>query len=175
MILGSPQLLHHFQKSTLQKLEELLIETSLWDPFDIGRVELKQGIIRTSYVFLMYLYEPYLSFNNSTKMDKYLGSLYHLSINTLLNYIESSMWQKELMQLLIEEDLVDFVVMVPWFVPSCSQERAHEVVHQLTKVQSLQPPSLINICKAKVAKLKIGLISDTDKVKSFFQISSELF
>ena len=173
MILGSPQLLNKFQMSNLQKLEELLIETLKWDPSDIGRVEFKQGLLWRSFV-LVYLYEPYLSFNNSTKMDKYLESLYHLSINTLLNSLESTMWQKGHVQFLIEEELLDFVVMAPWFVPSGSQEIAHRVVHQLTKVQSLQPPSLTNICKAKVAKLRVGLISNTDKVKSLFQISSEL-
>ena len=175
MILGSPQLLHKFQKSTIQKLQELLIETLKWDPSDIGCVEFEQGILLRSFVFLVYLYEPYISFHNSMKMDNYLESLYHLSIKTLLNFLESRISQKEHLYFLIEEELLDFVVMTPWFVPSCSEERAHRVVHQLTKVQSLQPPSLTNICKAKVAKLKVGLISDTDKVKSLSQISSEFF
>ena len=150
------------------------METLKCDPSDIGRVEFKQVVLWRSFV-LEYLYEPYLSFNNPTKFDKYLESLYHLSINTLLNSLESMMWRKGHVQFLIEEELLDFVVMAPWFVPFCSQERAHRVVHQLTKFQSLQPPSLINICKAKVAKLRVGLISNTDKVKSFFQMSSELF
>ena len=174
MILGSPQLLHKFQMSTIQKLERFLIETLKWDPSDIGRVEFKQGVLWRSFV-LVYLYEPYLSFNNPTKMDNYWKSLYFLSINTLLNYLESTMWQKGHVQFLIDEELLDFVVMAPWFVPSCSQERAHRVVHQLTKVQSLQPPALTNICKAKVAKFRFGLINNTDKVKSSLQISSELF
>ena len=88
MILGSPQLLNKFQMSTLQKLEGLLIETLKWNPSDIGRVEFKQGLLWRSFV-LVYLYEPYLSFNNPTKRDKYLESLNHLSINTLLNSLES--------------------------------------------------------------------------------------
>ena len=174
MTLGSPQLLPIFQMSTIQKLKGFLIEILKWDPSDIDRVEFEQGLLWRSFV-LVYLYEPYLSFNNSIKMDSYLESLYHLSINTLLNYLESTMWRKGHVQFLIEEELLDFVVMAPWFVPSCSQERAFRVVHQLTKVQSLQPPSLTNICKAKLAKSRVGLISNTDNVKSFFQISSELF
>ena len=174
MILGSPQLLYKFQMSTIQKLEGFLIETLKWDPSDINRVEFEQGVLWRSFV-LVYLYEPYLSFNNPTRMDNYLESLYHLSINTLLNYLESTMWRKGHVQFLIKDELLDFIVMAPWFVPSCSQERANRVVHQLTKVQSLQPPSLTNICKAKAAKLRVGLISNTDKVKSFFQMSSELF
>ena len=174
MILGSPQLLYKFQMSTIQKLEGFLIETLKWDPSDINRVEFEQGVLWRSFV-LVYLYEPYLSFNNPTTMDNYLESLYHLSINTLLNYLESTMWQKGYVQFLIKEELLDFVVMAPWIVPSCSQKRAYRVVHQLTKVQSLLPPSLTNICKAKLAKLRVGLISNTDKVKSFFQMSSELF
>ena len=173
MILGSPQLLHKFQMSTIQKLEGFLIETLKWDPSDIGRVEFEQGVLWRSFV-LVYLYEPYLSFNNPTRMDNYLESLYHLSINTLLNSLERTMRQKGHVQFLIDEELLDFVVMAPWFVPSCSQEIAHRVVHQLTKVQSLLPPSLTNICKAKLAKLRVGLISNTDKVKSLFLISSEL-
>ena len=174
MILGSPQLLYKFQMSTIQKLEGFLIETLKWDPSDINRVEFEQGVLWRSFV-LVYLYEPYLSFNNPTRMDNYLESLYHMSINTLLNYLESTMRRKGHVQFLIKDELLDFIVMAPWFVPSCSQERANRVVHQLTKVQSLQPPSLTNICKAKAAKLRFGLISNTDKVKSFFQMSSELF
>ena len=175
MILGSPQLLHKFQKSTFQMLQELLIETLKCDPSDIGWIEFEQGILRRSFVFLMYLYEPYINFHNSTKMDKYLESLYHMSIKILLSFLKSRIWRKEHLYFSIEEELLDFVVMAPWFVPSCSEERAHRVVHQLAKVQSLQPPSLTNICKANVAKLKVGLISDTDKVKSLSQISSEFF
>ena len=140
----------------------------------ITLIEFKQLVLWRSFVPVN-LYEPYLSFNNPTKMDKYLESLYHLLFNTLLNSLESTMWRKGHVQFLTEEELLDFVVMAPWFVPSCSQERAHCVVHQFTKLQRLQPPSLINICKAKVAKLRVGLISNTDKVKSFFKMSSELF
>ena len=84
-----------------------------------------------------------------------------MSIKTLLNFLESRIWRKEHLYFSIEEELLDFVVMAPWFVPSCSEER--------------EPPSLTNICKAKVAKLKVGLISDTDEVKSLSQISSDFF
>ena len=175
MILGSPQVVHNFQKSILQKLETLLVEVQQLDPLEIGKLECDEGITWGSFVPLMYLYEPYLGIKNSTKMDNHLESLYHLSINILLNCLESTMWRKEHVQVLIKEELLDFVVMAPWFVPSCSQERAHRMVHELTKVQSLQPPSLTTICKAKVAKLKVGLISKTDAIKSVSQMCSELF
>ena len=170
MILGSQHFLHVFQKSTLQKIETLLANVLKWDPLDIRLQEHEKSISWGSFEPLMYLYEPYINFG-----DKNLESLYHLSIDILLNFAEVTVWEKEQVQVLMEQELLDFVVMAPWFVPSCSQERACRVVHQLTKLQSLQPPSLGSICKAKIARLKVGLISKTDTIKSFSQIYSELF
>ena len=175
MILGSPQLLHVFQTSTLHKIETLLAEVLKWDPSDIRKLEHKKGVSWNSFEPLMYLYEPCIRFCMLGEVGKQLESICHLSFDILLNFAEVTVWEKEQVQVLIEQELLDFVVMAPWFVPSCSQERARRVVHQLSKLQSLQPPSLGSICKTKVAKLKLGLISKTDTVKSISQIYSKLF
>ena len=147
-----------------------------FDPLKIGKLDYYNGITLGSFEPLMYLYEPYmyLGFKKSSKVDNHLESLYHHSIHILLNSLECAMWRKEHVQVLIEQELLDFVVMATWFVPSCTQERAHRVVHQLTNMQSVQPPPLTTICKAKVAKLKVGLISKTDAIKSVSQMCSEL-
>ena len=176
LILGSPQLLHGFQESTLHKLETILEKVLKLDPSEIGKLECDENVTWGSFAPLMYLYEPYISFNSLGKADnKRLLSLSHLSIDILLNSLESAVWRKEDVQVLNQEELLDFVVMARWFVPFCSQERARQVVHQLTRVQSLQPPSLSTICKANIAKMKVGLISKTDTIKSVSQMYSEIF
>jgi len=174
MILGSPQLLLKFQNSILLKLEALLRDILKWNPSEIGQLECEENVTWGSFAPLMYLYEPCIHFNETEDLNKPMEELYHFSIDTLLHSLQSTVWRKEHVEVLIEEELLDFVVMAPWFMPSNSQERASRVVHQLTKVQSLQPPSLSIICKAKVAKMKLGLIGVTDKVKSLSQIYSEL-
>ena len=174
MILGSPQLLRNFKISTLQKMETLLENVLKWDPSDIGKLECEQGVEWGSFAPLMYLYEPDITFNKSREVDKHLESLYHYSIDIILSSLESTVWRKEHVQVLVQEELLDFVIMAPWFMPSCSQERACHMVHLLTQVQNLQPPSLGTICKANIAKLKVGLIGKMDTIKSLPQIYSDL-
>ena len=56
---------------------------------------------------------------------------------------------------LIKEDLLDYVTCLPWHTSGSVQERAKELVTMIpltTNVRSIQPPSLLNMTKATVAK-----------------------
>jgi len=50
------------------------------------------------------------------------------------------------------------IVKLPWSVPSGSQNRAMQVVREFTKNRLIQPPNLICIAKAALARLSISLI-----------------
>ena len=62
-------------------------------------------------------------------------------------------------QVLRDEGLIDFVVCMPWFLPAASraQLRARALVSELSRCMKLQPPSLVNITRAKLAATKFGL------------------
>ena len=59
----------------------------------------------------------------------------------------------------ISQGLVDYVVCLPWLMSagSKSYERARVLVSYLSEEMVLQPPSLINIARAKLAKMHFGL------------------
>jgi len=62
-------------------------------------------------------------------------------------------------EILIQEELVDYVVCMPWYVPpgSHAQNRARELVSYLGQTMQLQPPRLVTMVRAKLAALHFGL------------------
>lgn len=62
-------------------------------------------------------------------------------------------------QMLIREGMVDFVTCLPWCLSQGSRahQQACELVSHLREDTPLQPPSLLNIAKAKLAIMHFGL------------------
>ena len=62
-------------------------------------------------------------------------------------------------QVLVKEGLVDYVVCLPWCVPkqSATYHRALSMITYLRGTVQLQPPSLLNLAKAKLASMHFGL------------------
>lgn len=60
---------------------------------------------------------------------------------------------------LIKEGLADYIVCLPWCLPQDSREyhRACEMISYLRGGMALQPPSLLNLAKAKLASSHFGL------------------
>ena len=57
------------------------------------------------------------------------------------------------------EGLLDYTVALPWIYPKHWQERAEatRLVNFLSQHMQLQPPSLINLTKARLASMHFGL------------------
>ena len=62
-------------------------------------------------------------------------------------------------QILIKEGLVDYIVCLPWCLHqgSTAYHRACDIVTYLSGEMQLQPPSLLNLAKAKLASIHFGL------------------
>lgn len=62
-------------------------------------------------------------------------------------------------QILIKEGLMDYVVCLPWCLPrgSAAHYRACDMITYLSGEMQLQPPSLLNLAKAKLASMHFGL------------------
>ena len=81
------------------------------------------------------------------------------SVQWMSTVIVSLLTRKNDYKVLIKEDLLDYVTCLPWHTSGSVQERAKELVttfKQATDV-NIQPPSLLNMTKATVAKLYCGL------------------
>ena len=61
--------------------------------------------------------------------------------------------------ILLKEGILDFVTCIPWYISGPAQERARAVVSVIQQAPDveLQPPSLLNMAKACVAKHFCGL------------------
>ena len=59
----------------------------------------------------------------------------------------------------MQHGLLDFVVSLPWVMPAGTRAhtRACAVVSYMSEKMVLQPPSLINIARAKLAIMHFGL------------------
>ena len=73
--------------------------------------------------------------------------------------VVSLLTRKNNHDVLIKEDLLDYVTCLPWHTSGSVQQRAKELVTmiQLTTDVNIQPPSLLNMTKATVAKYYCGL------------------
>lgn len=62
-------------------------------------------------------------------------------------------------QMVIKEGMLDYVTCLPWCLPQGSRahQQACELVSYLREDAQLQPPSLLNIAKAKMAFMHFGL------------------
>ena len=76
----------------------------------------------------------------------------------------------------MEEGLLDYTLSLPWMLPHDWEERtsALRLVSFLGQNMQLQPPTLINLTKAKLASMHFGLerVLNTD---SIHQLLSELY
>ncbi len=60
---------------------------------------------------------------------------------------------------MVQEGLLDYLVCIPWLYPLDwpEREKARDLVNFMGQHVQLQPPSLINITKAKLASMYFGL------------------
>ena len=76
------------------------------------------------------------------------------------------MGSKRNANVILSGSLEQYIVMLPWIVPSESQEQAVCVVREFTGNCPIQPPSLSCIAKATVAIVCVGLnsIMETESI-----------
>lgn len=82
--------------------------------------------------------------------------------------MQNVLHDEEIRDVLEREGLIDYIICMPWNVPQEGrvQQRAKELVVFLSQHRQLQPPSLINMTKARLAALHFGL----DKVLSTYSV-----
>ena len=81
-----------------------------------------------------------------------------LGLKVILFFLHSLVSTPLYHTLLIKEDLLDFVVSLPWHVPpSCRPEATALTSELCTSMPSVTPPRLCNLAKARLAKICLGL------------------
>ena len=171
MVAGTEVLIDTFPQDTLQELRSMMNEVSTCNSEDIRIYERQNGFEWDSFLSLQYLYEPKHQ-PTSKSTSSVILQLSKLATDILLLSFETTIWKVEHVEVLVEQDLLEYLIMLPWSVPLCSRERARTVVTNVAKIRQIQPPSLSSISKAKLAKMKWGLKKLRD-IKSISYLMSQ--
>ena len=160
MISGSAHLLQIFPLSTLKEMRMLMYQACSLDPMEIRKYEeLRHDFCWQSFLDCVhYLYvplTPQMAKLRAHSME--IEELCLLSTDALLHYLESALGRSEYAEIIVSENLLDFIIALPWIVPRCYEERATHVVKELAKFRAIQPLPLLSIAKAKLAKSIWGL------------------
>lgn len=106
--------------------------------------------IATPYVRLIYV--PL-----TRHQDEALCSLQTLSLNTALLTLKCMLANTDSRQCLLKEELVNYIICIPWDVSLVHRDKAKQIVAILGQYIQLQPPKLSILAKAKLAKMHFGL------------------
>ena len=121
------------------------------------------------YVKLVFLPETPRNFPECPSLTE----LQVLSLKVVLFFLHSKMAVERYHSLLRKEELVDFVLCMPWHVPNACRGEASAVASDLsTAMGGPQPPRLLSLAQAKLAKSSIGLERvrgmSAGKIRAFF-------
>ena len=118
--------------------------------------------IETNHSYLWATFLPYVNFvylpNNSPlcRPDTMIQSV---ALQTIIIALHIMLGRKVHRDVLIREGLMDYITCMPWYTTGAAEQRARALVRMVQQAPDveLQPPSLLNIAKACVAKNFCGL------------------
>ena len=114
-----------------------------------------------NHSFLWMLFRPFVcQLYTATPRYPSVGvALQERSLEMAILTLENTMGREFHRQVLAKEGLVDFVTCLPWHTTGPAQQRAFQLarIFQRAPEVHLQPPSLLNITRAIVAKEFCGL------------------
>lgn len=123
----------------------------------IRKYESDRGTIWAT--LLPYIKQAYLP-NSPTTSDEMplLAELQLLSLRVILLFLHSKVSMPMYHTLLVKENLLDFIVCLPWHTPPSCRPEAMALTNELcSSMPGISPPRLCNMAKARLAKLHLGL------------------
>ena len=107
------------------------------------------------YIRLFYTYDP----ENHPSSEEGLAALRQICLDVVITGLQATLGKLHNYMIVAKEGLLDYVTCIPFNVPSCLEAKARTMVATLSASGNgvLQPPSLSNLSKAKLAKMRLGL------------------
>ena len=126
------------------------------EPQRIREYEIKFGYLWAT--FLPYIKLVYLP-NTPCCEPVLLSDMQDMALRTIFIALHSMLEREVHREVLVREGLVDFLTCMPWYTTGPAEERARDLVEMIQQApdMKLQPPSLLNMAKACVAKHYCGL------------------
>ena len=102
-------------------------------------------------------FNPYINLLYSPQGNREISELHIKSVKVLLHMFIVSLGQKVHQEILCKEGLLDYVMCLPSLVPPECQQLSRDVISELARHMLLEPPSLTNLARAKLAMTHLGL------------------
>ena len=123
--------------------------------------QIRDGEVKHWYVWQTFMPYVKLAFipNSAEPPTKDLITLQMLSLKLIIFGLQNMLGRSKHREVLLHERLLDYVVCMPWFVPESLKQQARDLVMMLASFPetNMQPPQLLNISKASLAKGHLGL------------------
>lgn len=96
---------------------------------------------------------------NTTELTNDQRTMQMLSLRLVIFSLQNMLGRSKHREVLLQENLLDYIVSMPWFVPDPLKQHAKDLVLMLVGFPdvTLQPPQLLSITKASIAKSHLGL------------------
>ena len=149
VVLVSPQCIpNELQQRIHDSMEDFLKQATYQD--------IMKEEVASYYVWSTFL--PYIKLIYLPESPKTTGQLHLLSLQAILLSLQNMLGRNNHKELLFKEGLEDYITCMPAYVPAPLKEQAKELVRIVgSDTIQLQPPKLVNLAKAKLAKLHYGL------------------
>ena len=115
--------------------------------------------VKGDYVWSTFVPYVKLAYIPDTPQPEAVRKLQLLSLQTVIFSLQNMLGRENHRQVLKREGLVDYVTCMPFYVAETFKPRARELVQMLASSGDLQvqAPTLVNLVKAKLAKMCFGL------------------
>ena len=121
----------------------------------IRDIEIRRGF--NCSIFVPYVKLAYIP--NAPQAEGLLGKLHLVSLQVTIFALQNMLGRESCRKHLLKEELLDYVICMPQYVPHSLRPQAEELVQMVVSSPDIPegPPKLLNLAKAKLAKMHFGL------------------
>lgn len=151
--LVSPQCIPKTLCKSVNHLMSQFLESTTYE-------QIRDCEIKHWYVWQTFMPYVKLAFiPNTIELTKDQRTMQILSLRLIIFGLQNMLGRSKHREVLLQENLLDYIVSMPWFVPDPLKQQAKELVLMLAGYPDvmMQPPRLLSITKASIAKTHLGL------------------
>lgn len=159
IVLASPQHIPEEFKTHIHSFMESFLSNASYTYQSIQEGEVKHWYVWSTfipYIKLIYLPVPRLQQPEPQEND-IMWKLHMLSLQTILLSLQNMLSRDNHREVLLTEGLEDYITCIPSYLPESLRDQAKELVQIVGAGTQLQPPKLVHLVKAKLAKVHFGL------------------
>ena len=140
---------------TITKKIELFLQNNTYEKIRDAETNLEDF---TCLLFIPYVKLAYIP-NAPQAENTSVGELQLASLRLAIFALQNMLSRGDHRQILLKEGLLDFVICMPQYVPPSLRPQAEELVQMVVSSPDIPegPPKLLNLVKARLAKMHFGL------------------